>query len=77
MSMTDQELRKSAEYIWRKDDPEHRARVKVTQITRNLVRAVNVPKTPYGSFWNPIDLFLEECTPLERASPPSAQEAKP
>jgi hypothetical protein len=60
--MTEQDLHKGAEYIWRKGEPPHEARVKVTQITKHLVRAVTVPKDSYGSFWNPKEIFLEACT---------------
>jgi hypothetical protein len=62
--VTEQELHKGAAYIWRKGDPTHEARIRVTQITRNLVRAVTVPKNRYGSFWNPKCIFFESCTPV-------------
>lgn len=62
--MTEQELHKGAEYIWRKGDPVNETRVKITQITKNMVRAVTVPKDRYGSFWNPKCIFVESCTPV-------------
>lgn len=70
-AMTEDELRKGAEYIWRKGDPTHECTVKITQITKHLVRAVTVPKDKYGSFWNPKEIFLEACTPVSASEPTS------
>lgn len=69
--MIEAELQKGDVYIWRKDDPDHRSTLRVTQITRNMVRAVGLEPSAYQrrlgmierrSFWNPKCIFLDECT---------------
>lgn len=71
--MTEDELKKGDVYIWRKDDPDHRSTLRVTQITRNMVRAVSIEPSTYQrrlgmserrSFWNPKSFILDECTPV-------------
>lgn len=75
--MTEAELKKGGVYIWRKDDPDHRSTLRVTQITRNMVRAVGIEPSAYQrrlgmdeprSFWNPKSFILDECTPADRAA---------
>lgn len=72
--MTENQLHKGGVYIWRKDDPQHRFTLRVTQITRNMVRAVGIEPSAYQrriggepgrSFWNPKSFILTECTPTE------------
>jgi hypothetical protein len=79
--MTEDQLHKGCELIWRKGDMRHESVIRVTQITANSVRAVCVTPSQYqkdyglaprGSFWNPKSFILDECTPVsagERRDP--------
>jgi hypothetical protein len=67
--MTETELHKGRVYVWRKGDPKHESKLRVTQITRRLVRAVSLTGSAYRPsmkgerFWNPKCVFLDECSP--------------
>ena len=69
--MDEKELKKGCLLIWRKGDQRHESVIRVTQITRNLVRSVCVTPSAYQnefglaprrSFWNPKSFILDECT---------------
>lgn len=71
--MTEDQLRKGCELIWRKGDMRHESVIRVTQVTKRMVRAVSVKPSQYQkdyrleprrSFWNPKSFILNECTPV-------------
>lgn len=74
------ELKKGCLLIWRKGDTRHESVIRVTQITKHLVRAVSVTPSAYqrdsglasrGSFWNPKSFILEECTAQKAIGEPA------
>lgn len=77
--MTEADLKKGGVYIWRKGDMRHQSTLRVTQITRRMVRAVSVTpsqcqkdynREPKKSFWNPKSFILEDCTPVSASAEP-------
>lgn len=75
--MTEDQLRKGCELIWRKGDMRHESVIRVTQITKNMVRSVSVTPSEYQknynlapkkSFWNPKSFILDECTPVSASA---------
>lgn len=80
------DLKKGCLLIWRKGDVRHEAVIRVTQVTRNMVRAVSVKPSaqqkdyglaPRGSFWNPKSFITEECTAVSASADNGSPEPTP